>query len=119
MKALVIMIIRRLYSAYALLRFLEQDDPVPAQLRQLLAAQGRFPSRRTRERRLARLPETLPGLPGSTGRHLVALLKPWVHQGRAVSLDSTALATAGGVWHKKHRDLGEIPYSSVDSVGFL
>ena len=30
MKALVIMIILRLYSAYALLRFLEQDDPVPA-----------------------------------------------------------------------------------------
>lgn len=115
MKALVIMIIRRLYSAYALLRFLEQDDPVPAQLRPLLVEQGRLPSRRTWERRLAGLPPTLPGLIGATGRHLVALLKPWTHQGRAVSLDSTALATAGGVWHKKHRALGEIPHSAIDT----
>jgi len=115
MKALVIMIIRRLYSAYALLRFLEQDDPVPAELRRLLVANGQFPSRRTWERRLAALPATLPGLIGYGGRHLVELLKPWTHQGRAVSFDSTALATAGGVWHKKHRDLGEIPHSSIDT----
>ena len=115
MKALVIMIIRRLYSAYALLRFLEQDDPVPAQLRQLLVEQGRFPSRRTWERRLARLPDTLPGLIGYSGRHRVVLLNPGRHQGRAVSLDSTALATGGGVWHKKHRELGEIPHSSIDT----
>jgi hypothetical protein len=115
MKALVIMIIRRLYSAYALLRFLEQDDPVPVQLRQLLVEQGRFPSRRTWERRLATLPATLPGLIGYTGRHLVALLNPWAPQGDAVSLDSTALATGGGVWHKKHRERGEIPHSSIDT----
>jgi Transposase DDE domain len=43
------------------------------------------------------------------------MLKPWMQQGRAVSLDSTALATAGGVWHKKHRELGEIPHSSIDT----
>lgn len=115
MKALVIMIIRRLYSAYALLRFLEQDDPVPTQLRQLLVEQGTFPSRRTWEGRLAKLPDTLPGLIGYSGRHLVVLLKPWRHQGRAVSLDSTALATAGGVWHKKHREQGEVPHSSIDT----
>jgi hypothetical protein len=77
MQALLIMIIRRLYSAYALLRFLEQDDPVVRNLRPLLVEQGRFPSRRTWERRLAKLPETLPGLIGSSGRHLVAMLKPW------------------------------------------
>ena len=29
-KALVIMIIRRLYTAYALLAFLDQDDPLPS-----------------------------------------------------------------------------------------
>jgi hypothetical protein len=103
MKALVIMMIRQLYSAYALLPFLEQDDPVPAQLRLLLVAQGRFSSRRPWERRLARLPTTLPGLLGSTGRSLVTLRKPWTPQGRAVSLASTALATAGGVWQTKHR----------------
>ena len=115
MKALVIMIIRRLYSAHALLRFLEQDDPVPTQLRQWLVEQGRFPSGRTWERRLAKLPDTLQGLIGYSDRHLVALLKPWTHQGRAVSLDSTALATAAGVWHKKHCEQGEIPHSSIDT----
>jgi hypothetical protein len=31
MKALVIMIVRRLYTAYALLAFLNQTDPVPRQ----------------------------------------------------------------------------------------
>lgn len=115
LKALIIMIIRRLYSAYALLRFLEQDDAVVSKLRPLLVEQGRFPSRRTWERRLATLPDTLPGLIGYSGRHLVALLKPWAHQGRAVSLDSTALSTGGGVWHKKHRERGEIPHSSIDT----
>ena len=64
MKALVIMIVRRLYSAYALLQFLEQDDPVVRHLRPLLVAQGHFPTRRTWERRLAKLPDTLPGLIG-------------------------------------------------------
>jgi hypothetical protein len=115
LKALVIMILRRLYSAYALLSFLDQDDPVPQQLRPLLMEQGWFPSRRTWERRLAQLPETLPGLIGYTGRQLVGLLTPWAHHGRAVSFDSTALQTAGGVWHKKHREQGEIPHSSIDT----
>jgi hypothetical protein len=31
------MMIRRLYTAYALLAFLNQDDPLPRQLRHLLA----------------------------------------------------------------------------------
>ena len=51
LKALVIMIIRRLYTAYALLTFLDQDDAVARQLRPLLHEQGRFPTRRTWERR--------------------------------------------------------------------
>jgi hypothetical protein len=46
MKALVIMIVRRLDTAYALLAFLNQPDPWPRQLRALLGAHGRFPSRR-------------------------------------------------------------------------
>jgi hypothetical protein len=66
MKALVIMIIRRLYTAYALLAFLNQDDPLPRQLRSLLSEQTRLPSRRTWERRLATLPPSLPGLIGYT-----------------------------------------------------
>jgi DDE family transposase len=115
MKALVIMLIRRLYTAYALLTFLDQDDAVAAQLRPLLSEHGRFPSRRTWERRLGMLPPSLPGLIGYGGRHLVALLHPWAMHGRAVAFDSTPLATGGGAWHQKHREQGLIPHSSIDT----
>lgn len=115
-KALVIMVIRRLYSAYSLLAFLEQDTALVVQLRQALSTpDGRFPSRRTWERRLAALPDTLPGLIGCLGRYLVALLQPWTTSGRAVAMDSTALRAKGGVWHKKHREQGVIPHSSIDT----
>ncbi len=115
-KALVIMVIRRLYSAYSLLAFLEQDTVLTVQLRQALSTvDGRFPSRRTWERRLQALPDTLPGLIGCLGRHLVALLQPWASSGRAVAMDSTALRAKGGVWHKKHREQGIVPHSSIDT----
>ena len=42
-KALIVMIIRRLYTAYALLSFLEQADPVAYQIRPMLTEHGRFP----------------------------------------------------------------------------
>jgi hypothetical protein len=116
MKALVIMIIRRLYTAYAWLTFLDQDDAVAVQLRPLLREHGRFPSRRTWERRLAILPQSLPGMIGYGGRHLVALVQPWATHGRAVACDSTPLATGGGVWHKTHREHGVIPHSSMDTA---
>ena len=115
LKALMIMIIRRLYTATALLSFLEQDDPVVKELRRLLHQNGQFPTRRTWERRLQALPQTLPGLIGYFGRQLVSLLQPWKHQGRAAAMDSTALRTGGGVWHKKDRENGEIPHSSIDT----
>ena len=67
-KALIIMIIRRLYSAYSLLAFLEQETALTQQLRALLTdEQGRFPSRRTWERRLKILPDDLPGMIGTLG----------------------------------------------------
>jgi hypothetical protein len=109
----VILLIRRLYTAYALLTFLEQDDPVAQQVRPLLQEHGRLPSRRTWERRLAALPPHLPGLMGGVGRHLVAVLLPWIHHGRAAAVDSTPLKTSGGVWHKKHRATGERPHTSI------
>jgi hypothetical protein len=114
-KALVIMIIRRLYTAYALLTFLNQADPVAQQLRLLLHEHGRFPTRRTWERRLAALPPHLPGLLGGFGRHLVGALHPWAFHGRAAAVDSTPLKTSGGVWHKKHQETGEIPHTSIDT----
>jgi hypothetical protein len=113
-KALVIMMIRRLYTADALWALLEQDDPLPRQWRRLLQEQGRFPTRRTWERRLARLPQHWPGLMGYGGRHLVGLLRPWAVPGRAGAVDSTPLETGGGVWHKQPREPGVIPPTSID-----
>jgi hypothetical protein len=114
LKALIIMIIRRLYSAYALLSFLEQDDPVIKQLCILLREKGEFPSRRTWERRLAKLSDNLPNFIGYYGRYLVDLLKIWDEGMEIVSCDSTALRTGGGVWHKKDRQAGHIPHTTID-----
>lgn len=115
-KALIVMVIRRLYSAYSLLAFLEQDTALTRELRTLLTdEQGRFPSRRTWERRLAALPDSLPGLIGALGRYLVRWIQPWADQGCAAALDSTALRAKGGVWHKKHREQGIVPHTSIDT----
>lgn len=114
-KALLIMIIRRLYSAYSLLTFLEQDTDLTQALRLLLTEDGRFPTRRTWERRLGALPESLPGLIGILGRHLVELLQPWANSGRAIALDSSPLRANGGVWHQKHRRQGIVPHSTIDT----
>jgi hypothetical protein len=75
-KALIVMISRRLYTASALLSFLEQDDPVAQQIRPLLTEHGRFPTRRTWERCFEKLPARLPVLISCLGRHLVELLQP-------------------------------------------
>jgi hypothetical protein len=114
LKALVIMIIRRLYTAWALLRFLDQAEPLVQQLRGLLSDHGRFPNRRTWERRLQRLPRTLPALIGCLGRSLVQVLNPWTEQGHGAALDSTPLRAHGGVWHKKEREQGVVPHTSID-----
>jgi DDE family transposase len=114
-KAVVIMIIRRLYTAWALLAFLQQDDPIVVQLRPRLTEHGRFPTRRTWERRLAGLPATLPSLSGRLGRHLVGLLNPWAQQGHGAACESTMVRAHGGVWHKKDRDAGIVPHSSIDT----
>jgi hypothetical protein len=114
-KALIVMIIRRLYTAYSLLAFLEVESDLTIALRCLLSENGRFPTRRTWERRLAALPASLPGLIGCLGRHLVQLIQPWGKDGKAASIDSTALRAKGGVWHKKDREKGEVPHSTIDT----
>lgn len=73
---MAIMIIRRVYTAWARLAFLQQDDPVVTQLRPLLPEHGRFPTRRTWERRLAMFPAALPGLIRRLGRHWVGFFNP-------------------------------------------
>ncbi len=60
LKALVIMIVRHLHTVHELLAVLEQPTPEMQLLRTLLTEHGKFPARRTWERRLNALPETLP-----------------------------------------------------------
>ena len=114
-KALVVMVVRRLYTAHLLLTFLQQDDYVAAHVRPLLTEDGRFPSRRTWERRLGALPEDLPQMIAVLGCYLVAVLRPWRRGKRALAFDSTALRTSGGVWHRKHREAGQIPHTTIDT----
>ena len=85
LKALVIMIVRHLHTVHELLTVLEQDTPEMRALRPLLTIEGQFPTRRTWERRLVALPESLPAQIGCLGRHLVALIEPWAACGRAAA----------------------------------
>jgi hypothetical protein len=115
LKALVIMIVRHLHRVHELLTVLEQPSPEMQQLRALLTGGGRYPTRRTWERRLKALPTTLPAQIGCLGRYLVTLLQPWAHCGRAVAIDSTVLRACGGVWHKKDREAGIVPHTAIDT----
>jgi hypothetical protein len=110
------MIVRHLHKVHELLTVLAQPTAEMHALRGLLALpDGRYPTRRTWERRLAALPETLPAQIACLGQHLVALLRPWADYGRAAAIDSTVLRAQGGVWHKKDREAGEVPHTSIDT----
>jgi hypothetical protein len=60
LKALVIMIVRRLHRVGELLAVLDEPTSEMKMVRELLREEGRFPARRTFERRLKALPGTLP-----------------------------------------------------------
>jgi hypothetical protein len=115
LKALVIMIVRHLTTAYELLSVLAAPTAEMQTLRVLLLEQDRLPCRRTFERRLAALPATLPTQIGCLGRYLVAVLEPWLAYARAAAIDSTVLRACGGVWHKKDRVAGVVPHTSIDT----
>jgi hypothetical protein len=115
LKAVVIMLVRRLTTAYELLSVLAEPTAEMQTLRLLLLEQDRLPCRRTFERRLAALPATLPAQIGCVGRYLVAVLQPWLASARAAAIDSTVLRACGGVWHKKDREAGVVPHSSIDT----
>jgi hypothetical protein len=115
LKALVIMLVRNISTVSGLIAVLEQPTREMAALRTRVTEHGRLPSRRTWERRLARLPSTLPARIGCLGRYLVDLIDPWAAGGHAVAVDRTALHARGGVWHKKHRDVGVVPHTSIDT----
>lgn len=114
-KALVIMIVRHLHKVHELLAMLAADTAEMCTLRPMLSMNGRWPTRRTWERRLKVLPDTLPAQIGCLGRHLVSVIQPWVTYGRAVACDSTVLRAIGGVWHKKDRLAGVVPHTSIDT----
>lgn len=114
LKALVIMIVRHLHTVHELLAVLAQPTQEMSTLRTVLTEQGRFPTRRTWERRLKAIPQTLPAQIGCLGRHLVEVIQPWAASGRAVAIDSTILRARGGLWHQKHREQGIVPHSSID-----
>jgi hypothetical protein len=116
LKALVVMIVRRLTRVHSLLAVLDEPTPEMRRLRALLTdARDRYPSRRTWERRLAAIPATLPAQIACLGAHLVDLLDPWGRWGPAAAIDSTVLRACGGVWHKTHREAGVVPHTSIDT----
>jgi hypothetical protein len=115
LKALLIMIVKHLHKVHELLSVLNEPTFEMEQLRNLLTENGRYPARRTWERRLKGLPASLPAQIGCFGRYLVELIAPWASCGRAVAVDSTVLRSNGGVWHKKDREKGEVPHSSIDT----
>jgi hypothetical protein len=113
LKAVVVMVVRHLPAVHALLAVLEQ--PEMATVRAALSETGHFPSRRTFERRLARVPRRLSEQIALVGDHLLGLLDPWATGGRAVAIDSTPLHARGGVWHKRDREAGVVPHTSIDT----
>lgn len=115
LKALVIMIAKHLHTVHELLSVVEQPTPEMQALRALLTEQGCYPTRRTWERRLKSLPASLPAQIACFGRYLVALIQPWATSGRAAAIDSTPLRANGGVWHKKDREAGVVPHTSIDT----
>ena len=67
LKALVIMLVRNVSTVSGLIAILEQPTWEMQALRARLTEQGRFPTRRTWERRLATLPSTLSARIGAWG----------------------------------------------------
>jgi hypothetical protein len=98
--ALVITLVRDVTTVDGLLAMLDQPTREPPALRERLTLDGRFPSRRTWERRLNALPGTLLARIGDLGRSLVGRIDLWAGGGQAVAVDSTLLHARGGVWHK-------------------
>jgi hypothetical protein len=117
-KALVISIVRQIRTVKALRDVLEEPTP---EMRWLKAhftdAQGRFPARRTWERRLKALPENLPAQIVLLGHFLLALIQPFASRqtARGAPVDSTMLKARGGVCHVKQQKAGIVPHTSIDT----
>ena len=115
LKALVIMVVKRLPTVHLLLAVLDQPTAEMQQVRALLMEHDRYPTRRTWERRLRAVPDRLPAQIGCLGRALVEVLTPWPAGSPLAAIDSTVLRALGGVWHKKDREAGLVPHTSIDT----
>ena len=51
---------------------------------------------------------------GCLWRHLGALFQLWTEYAHVTAIDSTVLRALGGVWHKKDREAGVVPHTSID-----
>src|SRR3989337_4479290 len=90
LKALVIMIVRNVHTPSGLLAILAQSTAEMQALRRHLSLpDGRFPCRRTWERRLAKIPEVLPAQIACIGRFLVIEIQVWIEAACAAAIDST------------------------------
>lgn len=118
LQALVIMIVRHLHTPHELRSVLDQPTAEMHTLRGMMTVAGRYPSRWTWHRRLKALPTTLRARIGCLGRWLVGLWQPWARRGRAAAIDGTILRARDGVWHKKHREKGEVPHTSIDTEAY-
>jgi hypothetical protein len=111
----VVMIVRRVTTVHGLLAIVNQPTADREEVRHLLTEQGRFPCRRTWERRLALVPDTLPAQIAWLGEQLVALIQPWQGSGPIAAIDSTVLRANGGVWQKQDREANLVPHRSIDT----
>jgi hypothetical protein len=116
LKALVIMIVRQVHTPFGLLAILAQPSAEMQALRQQLTLpNGKFACRRTWERRLATIPNTLPAQIACLGCFLLDTLGLWAQTACAAAIDSTVLIARGGVWHKKDREANKVPHTSIDT----
>lgn len=115
LKAVVVMLVRRVTTAHGLWAIITQPTAEMGEVRGLLTEHGRLPCRRTWERRLAHLPDTLPAQIAWFGEYLAAVIQPWRGGGAIAAIDSTVLRANGGVWHKKDREANIVPHTSIDT----
>lgn len=116
LKALVIMIIQQVHTPCGLLAVLEQPTAEMQLLRKELSLpDGRFACRRTWKRRLDALPDALPAQIACMGCCLLHLIGLWTKAACAAAIDSTDLRARGGIWHKKDREAGIVPHTSIDT----
>ena len=114
LKALVIMIIRRLYTAYALLTFLDQAEPWRNSCGHSLHAHGRFSDPPYLGASACGAPTTFARLDWRRGAasgacaHALGLPRTRRCSGQY------APETSGGVWHKKQGSR-RVPHTSIDT----